>query len=86
MGKIKFELNYAGVGELLKSSEMQDVLREHGEKVRSACSQGSTPPSEYGLSVKVGKKRARATIYTETWEAVASNNKHNTLLKALGGG
>lgn len=86
MAKIKFELNYAGVGELLKSPEMQNVLRQKAETVRNNCTQGSTPSSEYGVSVKAGGTRAAAKIYTKTPKAARSNSKHNTLLKALGGG
>jgi len=84
--KIKFELNYAGVGKLLKSSEMQKVLKEYGETVLNNCEQGSTPSTEYALSVKAGGTRASAKIYAATPKAVRSNAKHNTLLKALGGG
>jgi len=84
--KIKFELNYEGVGELLKSAEMQKTLRGFAEQVRNNCTQGTTPASEYGVGVRVAGDRAKAKVYAATPKAVRSNNKHNTLVKAVGGG
>ena len=35
MSKVKIELNTAAVGELLKSAEMQNLLKEHAQKITS---------------------------------------------------
>lgn len=48
-------LNYKGMGDLLKSTEIQSMLRE-----RMAMVQGAVPGSE--LEVKVGRSRARAKV------------------------
>ncbi len=34
MAKVKFELNYRGVGELLKSNEMQSVLDSYATRIQ----------------------------------------------------
>lgn len=76
----KFVLNRAGVRELLRSSEMQDVLREAAEAVRANAGDG------YSVDVHVGKNRANASVGTESIQSRADNLRNNTLLRALGGG
>lgn len=83
MSNFRFELNRAGVRELLQSSEMQGVLREASENIRSNA-EGMTG-LEYRSDVKVGKNRAVATIAADSAKAYYDNLSHNTLLKALGG-
>lgn len=77
MGKLKVALNAAGVRELLKSSEMQDICREHATAARSRCGDG------YETDVFVGKNRVNAMVWAESVRAKRENAKHNTLLKAL---
>ena len=76
----RFELNYAGVGELLKSKEMARVLAEHGHTVLGRL------PHGYGMSEGETTQRAKVTVGTRTRQAESDNKKNNTLLKALGGG
>ena len=83
MSNFRFELNRAGVRELLQSSEMQGILREASENIRSNA-EGMTG-LEYRADVKVGKNRAVATIAADSAKAYYENLSHNTLLKALGG-
>lgn len=80
----RFELNRAGVRELLQSSEMQTVLQEAAERVRSNA--GSMTSLEYRSQVRVGKNRAVATVAADSAAAYYENLKNNTLVKALGGG
>ena len=80
--KFHFELNREGVAELMKSPEMVAMLREAAQNVRDATGM----PEEYGQGIRVGKNRAWATVWPDTWRAKGSNRKHNTLLKALGRG
>lgn len=72
MAKVRFELNWAGVGELLKGPEMIGVLTEYAERTRS----------EYGpeaeVSAYVGPNRANVSVYQPASETT------NNLLKALG--
>lgn len=79
MSKVKFELNRAGVGELLKGAEMQQILSEAGQQVANNAGDG------FELKVAVRPTRAVATIAPDTVAAHFKNLKENILLKALGG-
>lgn len=83
MSNVKFELNRAGVAELLKGAEMQGILSEYAEQVRQHCSAGSAGPDEYEATTAVKGTRAVATVRAATPRAYYSNLKHNTLLKAV---
>ena len=80
MGRAKFELNKAGVIELMKSAEMKAVLNEYGSRVSSSAGAG------YEAKDVMSGDRAKVFVYAETEEAKKDNLKNNTLLKALGGG
>lgn len=80
MAKIKIVLNRAGVAELMRSEEMQGILAEYGEAVAGRAGEG------FIGEAKVYKRRAAFNIKADTPKARAQNLKHNTLLKALGGG
>jgi phage protein len=73
----KFELNYSGVAELMKSSVMIEVLRDKARGIQEAAGDG------YEVSSYVGKSRANVSVKTKTKKAIRDNNKNNTLLKAM---
>lgn len=75
MANTKFEMDYAGVGQLLKSPEMQAVLISHAEGIKNRAGEG--------YSVYVGPSRANVSVQTETEAAARDNLEHNTLLKAV---
>ncbi len=78
MDSFKFELNYAGVGALLKSGEMQSMLDGYASQFCSQCGEG------YAMdSYKAGSRNV-ASVYTDTYEAVLDNYNHNTLKKVCG--
>lgn len=77
MAKSGFKLNYAGVGQLLKSAEMQKVLEEKATAVKNRCGDG------YEQDIYVGKTRANAMVFAETFKAKRDNMKNNTILKAV---
>ena len=79
MSKVKFELNSAGVRELLQSAEMSAICKQYADQVASRCGDG------YEVTVHTGKTRVNASVHAATFKARRSNLKHNTLLKALGG-
>lgn len=74
--EIKFELNRAGVAELLKSEAVQKAVKTEADKRK--------PGSGYSTDIHVGR-RASSRIYAATAEAKQENLNSNTLLKALGG-
>lgn len=77
MSDMKFQLNSAGVSALLRSSEMQGILREKGQGIASRAGEG------FELTVSPGQKRANAKISTTDIKSMARNKKHNILLKAM---
>ncbi|MBC8589330.1 hypothetical protein [Paratissierella segnis] len=77
MAKLKFTLNRKGVGQLLKSDEMQEVLKEYATGIRNRCGDG------YEQDTRVGKTRANAMVYANTYQAKADNLRNNTILKAV---
>lgn len=77
MAKNKFKLNYSGVGQLLKSTEMQNVLTEKATAIKNRAGEG------YEQDIYVGKSRANAMVYADSYKAKKDNLKNNTLLKAV---
>lgn len=80
MANFRFELNYAGVGELLKSGEVQAMLNEY-----AGAALGRLPAGYAKQSGQTGQ-RAKATVYTEDFSAMLDNSRNNSLLKAVMGG
>ena len=79
MSKIEIKLNYAGVGELLKSQEIADTVKEVAEQVAARSGDG------YTTDVYQAGTRVIASVFTETEEAMKDNLENNTLLKAVSG-
>lgn len=74
---IKIELNSAGIGELLKSSEIGKVLHDCAEDVKKYCGES------YETDTKIMPTRMIASVYTDDAEAIIDNLENNTLLKAV---
>lgn len=73
----KFELNSKGVGDLLKSAEMQSILDQKASEIRNRAGIG------YEHDVQVNPGRAHAMVWAETYQAKKDNSQNNTLLKAV---
>lgn len=78
MSNFRFELNEAGVRELLQSGEMQSIVGEYGNRIAEICGDG------YEVVNAVGRSRATSKVHPATAKAYYSNRKHKTLQKALG--
>lgn len=74
---IKFQLNRKGVSQLMKSEEMQAILKEKADKIANRCGSG------YESEQMIGKKRANARVIAKTYKAKKDNLKNNTILKAM---
>jgi hypothetical protein len=77
--KTEFKLNLAGLNELMKSAEMQQVLDEKGKEVASRAGEG------YGYRTHVASFVAITNVFPDTKEAAKDNYTNNTLLKAING-
>lgn len=77
MSNMKFKLNRKGVSDLMKSEEMQAMLRERATNIRNRCGDG------YEQDVYVGSTRANAMVRAATYQAKKDNLDNNTLLKEV---
>lgn len=77
MSDFKLKLNSKGVRDMLRSQEMQAMLRERAEAIRGRAGDG------YEVSTMAGKTRANASVKASTVKAIIDNKKNNTLLKAV---
>lgn len=77
MANLKFKLNRSGVASLMKSAAMQSVLEKKATSVRNRAGEG------YKQDTFVGKTRANAMVYADTYQSKKDNMKNNTLLKAV---
>ena len=84
--KIKVELDLAGVNELMKRQELQEMMQNLGEQIASrAESMSADPKAEYEANTKTLNWIAVTNIRAANHEAFVENLENNTLLKALGG-
>lgn len=77
MSKFKFVLNRAGVRQLMQSKEMQSILKDKADAALNSLGEG------YKSDTYVGKNRANAMVYADTYQAKRDNLKNNSILKAV---
>lgn len=77
MGKMQFKLNRKGVSDLMKSAEMQTVLKDIADGALNSLGEG------YKSDARVGKSRANVMVYADTYQAKADNMRNNSILKAV---
>lgn len=77
MSKFKFELNRSGVRSLMQSEEMQSILKSKANNALNSLGEG------YKSDTYVGKTRANAMVYADTYQAKKDNMKNNSILKAV---
>lgn len=77
MSEFKLETSYSGVGEVFRSPETAQALKEIAESIASACGDG------YASDVVILDRRAVASVYTDTKEAIKDNSDNNTLVRFL---
>lgn len=81
---VKVKMNAAACIALMNSSEVQQDLLTRAERIKAAAdAMGS---GTYEADVQPGRTRAHARVKTPAgdFRTMASNRKHNSLLKALG--
>lgn len=77
MSKFKFVLNRPGVRSLMQSDEMQSILKNKANNALNSLGEG------YKSDTYVGKNRANAMVYADTYQAKRDNLKYNSILKAV---
>lgn len=77
MSNFRFELNRAGVRQLLRGDAIQGALKGCASRAKSKL------PSGYEQDIYIGKNRSNAMIWAETASARKDNSDNNSILKAL---
>lgn len=73
---IRFVPNKAGIGQLLRSSELQAAIMGKARAVAAAAGPGHDV-------LNTTTKRARATVMTQTREAMVAEATEHTLTRAI---
>lgn len=84
MANVDFEINEAGIRELLNSAQVEAVIEAAARDVLSKCPDigyGMTVGKSTGLKIK---DRVRAFVGTRSVHSMRDNNKHETLRRAIG--
>lgn len=79
MARIKFELDLAGLNELMKGGEMCSLLDTAANQIAAAAGDGYEVESAHGIRF-IGI----ASVQADSWSARWHNSKENTLLRAMG--
>lgn len=77
MSKMRFELNRAGVRELLRSSEMMSICKGYANSALSQLGNG------YEVTTHTGKNRVNASVIADTYQAKRDNLENNSIIKAV---
>jgi len=77
---IRIEVNSAGIQSILKSDEVQELLRTKADRIAAAAGDG------FEASSRVGKTRARASVITVTRAARLAEATDRALTRAIDAG
>ena len=78
MGNFKLKLNYAGIGQLLRSSEMAAAVESKASEIAARAGSGYAASSAHSTG-----QRQAANVYPTTAEARQEVLESNSLLKAM---
>ena len=74
----RIEWNEGAIGQLLTSSAAVAMVRSHAERIAASAGEG------FEVEVPSPYRRARAQVYTGTWEAKRASARDNVLVRAVG--
>ena len=84
MSKVKVKMNIPGCIKYRNSESVQNDLLGRAQRITSQAETFGT--GLYDADVQPGKTRAHAMVKTSGPRSMASNAKHNSLLKSLDAG
>ena len=84
MSKARVKMNSKGAVLVMNSQEVQSELLRRAEAIRDKAE--TLGSGSYAADVQPGRTRAHAMVKTTDARSIASNAKHNTLLKSLDAG
>jgi len=83
MANVRLEFHYDGFNEVRRSPEVQAEVYRRADAIGAAASASS---DGYEVRKSVNKTRARASIITDTADAMLDQAKNHTLERALDAG
>lgn len=84
MAKFKVKISIHACNELRNSKEVQQYILERAERIKAKAD--SIGSGKYVADVQPGRTRAHSMVKTTDAKSMASNAKHNTLLKSIDAG
>ena len=84
MAKFKVKIHISACNELRNSEEVQQYILERAERIKAKAD--SIGSGKYIADVQPGRTRAHGMVKTTDAKSMASNAKHNTLLKSIDAG
>ena len=77
---VRVELNKANIGDILRSDEMQAMLKSHADRIAAAAGDGMV------VVCDLDRFRWKASIITTTFEAMQAESEDKALTRALDAG
>ena len=84
MAKVRVRMNPSGVRDVLNAPGVQQDLLARAQRIAESAS--SVASGVFTADVQPGKNRAHAMAKTTDARSIASNAKHNSLLKSMDAG
>jgi len=84
MNRVDFKLDIKGLRELMKSAEMQQILKETVADVANKASM-QTGGDEFGTAIVMGSYVAMGRVFPDSGSAVRAVYQDNVLEKSLNG-
>ena len=75
---MRYESNLGEMEALVRGAPVQNLVREHGERLAAAAGDG------FVASYMQGKSRFGGIVYADTWSAKHRDRRDNVLVRVLG--
>lgn len=75
---MKYRPNRQSLRNLLRSDEVQQLVRTHGDRIAAQAGDG------FVASYRQGKNRFGGIVYADTWSAKHRDARENRLVRVLG--
>ena len=78
MTGVQVKINRKGAAQILKSTSVQAAAKHRAQQIATAAGPG------YKADSMIGRNRARASVYADTFRARRDNARRGTLLRSVG--